>query len=83
MSREQGERRDDETNSSEHLFWVGIAEAAFIRSGYGSTESGEEDHVIGLFLEEDLQSVLKMCHYGGRRTWKVLTENTTRVFMIE
>ncbi len=83
MSREQGEWRDDETNSSEHLFWVGIAEAAFIRSGYGSSESGEEDHVIGVFLKDILQSGLKLCHYGGRRLWKVLTENTTRVFMIE
>ena len=49
-------------NSSEKLLWVGMAEAAFIRCGYGSAESGEEDHVIGKFLEYILQSFLKLCH---------------------
>lgn len=62
-----------------------MAEAAFVRSGYGSAESGEEDHVIGTFLEDVLQSFLKLCHYGGRWCWKVLvlTETTMRVFMIQ
>lgn len=68
--------------SSEHLLWVGMAEAAFIGSGYGSAESGEEDNVIGMFLEDILQAFLELCHYGGRWCWKVLIENTVRDFMI-
>ena len=34
------------TNGSEHLLRVGIAKAAFVGSGYGCTEGGQEDDVI-------------------------------------
>ena len=60
--------RDSETDSCKHLLWIGIAEAAFIRSGYWGTEGGQEDDVIGVFLEDVLQSSLELCHYGGNWT---------------
>lgn len=58
--------REVETNGSEHLLRIGIAQAAFVRSGYGSTEGGQEDDVIGVFLEDLLQTFLNLCHSGGR-----------------
>lgn len=73
------------TNSSEKLFWVGMAEAAFIRSGYGSAESGEEDHVIGMFLEDILHSFLELCHLdimGGVGVGKCSLRASLKVFMI-
>lgn len=66
VSEKQRESREERANSSEHLLWVGIAKTAFIRSGYWSAESGEEDHVIGVFLKDVLQPFLGLCHYGGR-----------------
>ena len=58
----------ERTNSSKHLLGIGIAESAVVRLSYGSTEGGQEDDVIGLFLEDIFQSFRKMCHYSGR--WK-------------
>ena len=63
VSKER-ELREEGTNSSKHLLWVSIAKTAFVRSRYRSAESGEEDHVIGGFLKDVLQSILHLCHYG-------------------
>ena len=48
--------------SCQHLLWIGIAEAAFVGSGYGGTEGGEEDNVIGVFLKDVSQSFLELGH---------------------
>lgn len=42
------------TNRSDHLLWVGIAKPAFVRSGCGGAESGEEDHIIGMVVGDVL-----------------------------
>ena len=65
MRKHRGLRKD-KTNSSKHLLRIGIAESAFVRSGYRSTEGGQEDDVIGVFLKDISQSFVEMCHYGGR-----------------
>lgn len=82
MSREKKEWREDPPNSSKHLLRVGNAEATLVRSGYRSTESGEEDHIIGVFVKDVLQSFLKLCHCGGSLRQKVLIEDTMGVYMI-
>ena len=46
MSRKLRKWKNGGTNGSEHLLRVGIAKAAFVRSGYGCTEGGQEDDVI-------------------------------------
>ena len=51
---------------SEHLLWICIAQTTFIRPGYGCAESGEEDDVIGVFLEDGFQSSLRSHPHGAR-----------------
>ena len=50
------------TYGCEHLFWIGIAEAAFVGAGYWGAEGGEEDNVIWVFLKDVFQSSLKLGH---------------------
>ena len=82
MSRKLRKQKKGGTNGSEHLLRVGIAKAAFIRSGYRCTEGGQEDHVIWVFVEDVLESFLKLCHYGGRSMSGVLNESSMIVAMM-
>lgn len=50
------------TYGCEHLFWIGIAEAAFVGTGYGGAKGGEEDNVIWVFLKDVFQSFLELGH---------------------
>lgn len=50
------------TYGCEHLLWIGIAEAAFVGTGYGSAEGGEEDDVIWVFLKDVSQPFLELGH---------------------
>jgi len=54
------------TDSCKHLLRVGIAETAFIASRYGGAESGEENYVMGVSLEDVFQPSLDLSHHGGR-----------------
>ena len=64
------------TNGSEHLLWVGIAKAAFVRPGYRCTEGGQEDHVIRVFVKDIFQTLLELCHYGCRPLSELLNESS-------
>ena len=62
--KERGLR--EETDSSEHLLWIVIAKPAYLKSGYGGAESGEEYHIIGMVVGDVLRSFLVLYLYRGR-----------------
>ena len=44
---------------------VGIAESAFLRAGDGCAQSGEDDYVVGVLLEDVLETFLDERHFQG------------------
>lgn len=66
----------------EHLLWIGIAEAAFVGTGYGGAEGGEEDNVIWVFLKDVFQPFLELGHQGGKREKLVGRMYGRKIFMV-
>ena len=59
-----------------------MAEAAFASFGYRSTEGGQEDHVIGVFVEDIFQSLLKLGHYGRKDVHSMLGATIMRALLL-
>lgn len=71
-----------EADSSKHLLWISIVKTAFVASCYRGAKCGEEDNVIGMFLEDMFQSLGDMGHGGGGSRSIRLNGNNTNRFMI-
>lgn len=41
---------------------VSITESAFLRTGYGCAQSGEDDYIVGVLLENVLEALLDERH---------------------
>lgn len=52
--------------SGEHLLWVGMAQTTLVGARYGRAEGGKEDDVVGILLEDALQSSWHLGHHGGK-----------------
>lgn len=58
----------------EEFVVVGVFEAAFLCAGDGGAQGGEEDDVVGVFLEDVFGAFLEEGHRGGCKCYVVCSE---------